>query len=116
MSLYNILYGRNPRTSTILNILKITPNDIPRFRDCWSDEKGEIIILTRTGGGNRDFYENVETCRANYPEDFEGELANHPTGPWNDDLRKIPGYISDNDADFDRTYAEFHFKIQQKED
>jgi len=72
-------------------------------------EDGKIVIYTRTGGGNRDYYENEETCRDYFPEYFDGE--NDPSGPWNDDLRAIPGYVRDQDDDFDSTYAHFYFDV-----
>ncbi len=33
------------------------------------------------GGRNRDYYDNEESCRANYPEFFDGK--DNQTGQWN---------------------------------
>lgn len=94
MSLYNILFGKNPDTKEILAALNLTEGYIERFRDCWIDEdNGEIVIYTRTGGGNR--------------EDFPNEvLTSHPL------------YRYDEDDDFDCTYALYHFSLPEppKED
>lgn len=107
MSLYNMLFGHNSNAANLLYILNLHPAQIPRFRDVYWD--GEFIVVhTRTGGGNREYYENEEMCRTNYPDYFTGDEP--PTGPWNDDLRAAPGYVRDEDAEFDATYANFYFK------
>jgi len=106
MSLYNMLFGTNPNTDFLLAALGIDKDKIPRFRDCFIDE-GRIVIHTRTGGGNRDYYESEESCRDNYPEYFGDDP---PTGPWNEDLRALPTFIMDEDDDFDSTYANFYFE------
>ena len=114
MSLYNNIFGLGNSASCLLIILGLDMNDIPRFRDCYYDTEKELIcIYTRTGGGNRDFYENEETCRDNYPEYFLGE-EEHPNGPWNDDLRKHELFQSDKDSSYDSTYANFYFKVPEK--
>jgi len=103
MSLYNMLHGFDPNALHLLKALGVEPEQIPRFRDCYWDGT-HIVIYTRTGGGNREEYEDEATCRAHYPEHFTG--ANPPKGPWNSDLRKIAGFVRDADAD-DCTYAKF---------
>ena len=111
MSLYNALFGKNPFSGVLLQMLGTTEAGIPRFRDCYTNEEGsEIIIHTRTGGGNRDYYEHADRCRANYREYFGGNDPD-PTGPWNSDLRKLPGFKYDEDGDFDSTYANFHYEV-----
>jgi hypothetical protein len=107
MSLFNMLFGQNPESSNLLALLGIDQERVPRFRDCyWNGES--IIIHTRTGGGTREYYESEEVCRDNYPQYFDDEKEK-PCGPWNSDLRKLPGYTHDSDDDFDSTYADFHF-------
>lgn len=96
MSLYNMLFGINDLTPFLLSVLGIKQEDIPRFRDCFLNE-GYIVIYTRTGGGNREFYD--------YPNDENQE------GPWNSTLRDNEYYISDNDDEFDCTYANFYFRF-----
>lgn len=110
MSLYNTLFGANPLTPVLLKILDLNPEDVPRLRDVNLSGDGKtIIVYTRTGGGNRDYYDSEQDCRDNYPEYFAGD--DPPTGPWNDDLRKHPLFIQDYDDDFDSTYAYFDFKV-----
>lgn len=108
MSLYNMLFGQNDNMHLLLKMLPLHPTQIPRFRDVyWNGEF--IVIHTRTGGGNREFYESEESCRANYPDYFKDPVE-APKGPWNDDLRKAPGYVRDEDEEFDCTYANFYFR------
>jgi hypothetical protein len=86
-----MLFGVNAFSSTLLQMLGTTPNKIPRYRDCFLSKDGtEIIIYTRTGGGNREAYE-VE----------------------NESLRLIPGFKRDEDDDFDCTYASFFFEVPE---
>lgn len=106
LDLYN-----NPKTEDVLKSIGLTEDMIPRFRGAGVDN-GKICVHTRTGGGNRDYYENEESCRINYPEYFEGDSK--PSGPWNDDLRKNKYYIRDEDDDSDCTYANFWFRIPSR--
>ena len=104
--LYNMLFGQHANADQLLALLGLTPNDIPRYRSCYWDGE-HIVIHTRTGGGNRDYYESEESCRDYYPEYFTESES--PSGPWNEDLRAVPGYIRDQDDDFDSTYADFFY-------
>lgn len=109
MSLYNALFGVNSNAPLLLVTLGFkSTGEIPRFRDCYLDGD-HIVIHTRTGGGNREYYESEESCRENYPEYFEGD--DKPSGPWNEDLRKNPNFVRDVDDDFDSTYADFYFRF-----
>ncbi len=111
MSLYNMVHGMNPAVFSILPALGKHPDEYPRFRDCFfgDDEKpateNKIIVYTRTGGGNRPFYDNAESWKAQNEGDDPGE------GPWNDDLRAMPGFLFDYDDDFDCTFNNFVFDI-----
>ena len=106
MSLYNMLFGVHGEAPIVLHMLGITEHHVPRFRSAYI-ENGRLVLYTRTGGGNRDFYESEECCRGNYPEYFDGE--DEPSGPWNCDLRNIQGFLYDQDDDFDSTYAYFYY-------
>lgn len=87
MSLYNMLFGKNPETKEILALLGLTELDVERFRECWIDDRTRrIVIMTRTGGGNREYYRNEK-------------------------LTSNPYYICDYDDDFDSTYAYYEFAI-----
>jgi len=91
MSFYNMLFGTNPFSNILLQMLGITRNDVGRFRDCYLNEDGtEIIVHTRTGGGNR--------------EDYVGS---------NEFLTEVEGYKFDEDDDFDSTYANFHYAVPE---
>lgn len=85
MSLYNMIFGRNPDSDKLLKLLDAEAGDFGRFRDVYVD--GEYIVVhTRCGGGNREDY---------FPEWVEDH-------PW---------YSHDEDCDFDYTYADIYFKI-----
>ena len=94
MTMYNMLFGKNPDTKDILAIIGLEEGYIERFRDCWIDID-EICVFTRTGGGNREDFPNVI-------------------------LTSNPYYLYDEDDDFDSTYATYHFRIprtkENKED
>lgn len=99
MTMYNILFGRNPMSRLLLAMLNLTESDTGRFRDCYltrvppEPDGGElhIAIYTRNGGGNRDDYQEV-TAR----------------------LQAHPQYVSDTDDDFDATYALYVFTVPEK--
>jgi hypothetical protein len=87
MSLYNLLFGRNPNTDIVLALIGLKECDVERFRDCGIDyENKQIWVFTRTGGGNRESYPN--------------EL-----------LTSNPYYLYDEDDDGDYTYAHYYFKF-----
>ncbi len=86
MSLYNVLFGHNDNAEFLLRVLNIHANQITRFRDIFWDGE-HIVIHTRTGGGNREEYA-VD----------------------NERLTRVPGYVRDEDAEFDPTYANFYYK------
>lgn len=129
--------SKHIKNEDLLGAIGLTDEMIPRSLG-WGIEDCKIIIHTRTGGGNRKWYDNLESCKANYPEYFKGgqnyedSLKRHqngesypfegggpiphptePSGPWNDDLRANQYYISDedDDDDFDGTCANFWFRI-----
>jgi len=118
MSLYNMINnminGVNQATIFFLPMLGKHPDKYPRFRDCFigvlkNDEKEvdqfgipeknnkidknkrQISVYTRVGGGNREEYTEAIS-----------------------ELRKMTGYITDYDDDFDSTYATFVFDIPKK--
>lgn len=113
MSLYNMLFGVNAGAPLLLATLGLNVGDVPRFRDCYI-EGDKIVIYTRTGGGNRDYYDSEQSCRDCYPEYFEG--ADTPSGPWNSDLQENEYYLYDEDDDFDCTYASFYFRFPEAYD
>jgi hypothetical protein len=87
-----MLFGQNPLADVLLAIIELDKATIPRYRNCYLNEKGTCIIVhTRTGGGNREAY-----------EDENERLAAHPL------------YLDDSDDSFDCTYADFRFRIPDK--
>ena len=96
MSLYNMLFGVNPAAPVLLTVLGIELNNIPRFRDCFVNGN-EIVVHTRTGGGNRDYYDKPN--------------EENKDGPWNSSLTSHPNYLRNEDNDFDCTYANFYFSF-----
>lgn len=111
MSLYNMVHGTNPLAGVLMRMLDTTPDKVPRFRDCYFDGE-HIVVYTRTGGGNREYYESLESCKENYPEYFG--TADEPSGPWNEDLRALSGFVRDEDDDYDCTYASFYFTVPEQ--
>lgn len=90
--MYNMIFGFNPLAATLLHLLEANAREIDRFRDCFLNEEGtEVIIYTRTGGNNRRDYEDS-----------------------NAKLRKLKGFIVDEDDGFDDTYALFRYSIPEK--
>jgi hypothetical protein len=108
MSLYNAICGVNLFAFPLLEILWTDMQSVPRFRDCYVDEDGHIVILTKTGGERRASYENPEAWQANADN---LTLWDKPAceGPWNEDLRKIPGFIEDKDDGYDSNFAYFYY-------
>ena len=89
MSLYNMVFGMNPDSNKLLEVLGKTQADFGRFRNVYMED-GYIVVHTRNGGGNREDYEDV----------FD-EMSTHP---W---------YSHDADDDFDCTYANIYFKVPE---
>lgn len=90
MSMYNMLHGTNPLASIYMAMLRLSTDQVGRFRDCYL-QGDEIVVYTRNGGGNREDYEDV----------FEA-LSQHEN------------YLHDEDDDFDSTYAYIHFSIPEQ--
>jgi len=86
MNLYNSLFGRNPASGLLLQLLGTTEEQVPRFRDVFVTDQF-IVIHTRTGGGNRAAYEAQNAY-----------------------LRTLPGFDMDVDDVCDCTYADFYYK------
>lgn len=90
MSMYNMLFGQNPNADQLLLLLGKDRESFGRFRDVFVDND-MIVVHTRNGGGNREYYEDV----------FE-EMSVHP---W---------YSHDEDDGFDSTYANIYFRIPEE--
>ena len=87
MSFYHMIFGINPLSKILLDIMDIEIEAIERFRDCGYDKCNQIIwIYTRTGGNNRESYPNKVLTENKY-------------------------YKRDYDDKFDNTYATYEFDI-----
>ena len=90
MSLYNLLFGRNPQSALLLAVVGMRESDIERFRDVSCSADGsEIYVYTRTGGGNR--------------EAFPQEIMRHKDG-WRHSV----------DDDYDSTYCTDTFAVPEQ--
>lgn len=87
MSLYNLIFDSNMDEYDLLKFIGCNISIFGRYRDTYIDNN-YIVVLTRTGGGNREDYQYV----------FD-TISDHP---W---------YSHDSDCSFDCTYAEIYFKI-----
>jgi hypothetical protein len=95
--MFNMVAGVSPELKFVLGFLGFTTetrenfNKIPRFRDAYviPGEPHRLVIMTRTGGGNR----------ADYAEENE----------W---MKTIPGYVEDYDDDFDSTFAHWVYDVK----
>lgn len=108
MSLYNIVHGKTGLDEIIMALLdEAHPQPIGtyvRYRDGFVEERDGDVILrlhTRSGGGNRECY-----CDDTSQGHDRGCIA---TG--NDWMEAHPWYLSDEDDDFDSTYADYYFKM-----
>jgi len=102
VSLYDLVLGDGGQRARGMVLLTFLGNPtVGRFRDAWV-EKGDggepvIVVYTRNGGGNRE-------CMCD----------DHPEGGCLleviEDLQRNPLYLSDEDDEFDCTYASFRFR------
>ena len=89
MSMYHMMCKANPAAGRLLGIINLDHATIPRLRDVWTNaDMSEVVVLTRTGGGNRAGY-----------NDENAALTLHPL------------YLRDQDEEWDSTYATFVFTL-----
>ncbi len=97
MSMYNMVNGCSPAVFLILPMLGKHPEEYPRFRDCFlsneerPDLDDHIHIYTRTGGGNREEYDEE-----------------------NEAMTNMDDFVEDFDDSFDTTYASWVFKVPEQ--
>ena len=77
----------NPDSDQLLHLLNKTKDEFGRFRNVYVQDN-YIVVHTRCGGGNREYY-----------EDMFDDISNHP---W---------YSHNQDDDFDCTYADIFFEV-----
>jgi hypothetical protein len=107
MSMYGIISGGGdkPTAELVLEAINsVAPISIPRYRDAYiekNDDAIELVIFTRTGGGNRECY--CEEAGCNHESCcYHGD---------NDKMAQHPLYLRDDDDNFDSTYAKFYFNV-----
>lgn len=105
MSMYGLVFGRNPIAPIILEALALPESAVGRFRDAFVSN-GEFAIYTRNGGGNREHFSDDGT--------EEGEDCFCTGCIITYHLPKHPNYLRDKDDDFDSTYATVYFSIPEK--
>ena len=110
MTMYNLIFGKNSLSQLLLSTLNLTENDVPRYRDCCIDGD-KILVYTRVGGGNRPYYDNVESLKSQFGSDIDDDECH---GPFSDDLRKHPDFLYDEDDEMDRTYCSFYFSFPEE--
>lgn len=90
--MYNLVFGMNPYSDSVLECLGLKKEDFGRFRDVFV-ANGKIAVYTRCGGGNRPDYQHV----------FE-KMAAHPN------------FLHAKDDSFDETYCTFYFSFPEGEE
>ena len=104
MSLYNLMFGESPNADALLALIGLTPGDVGRYRDCYLTKDGRIAVYTRNGGGNRECWGSDE------------DPCNCPGCVIEERLPKHPLYLSDEDDEFDCTYATIYFRLPESAD
>lgn len=90
MSMYNMLFGKNPYSKVLLTMLGLKEDQCGRFRDCFLHDN-KIMVYTRNGGGNREEYQEVI-----------------------DELAKHKNFIRDYDDPVDCTYCYIEFSVPEE--
>lgn len=90
-----MLFGVNKEFPILLKMAGLKLGEIPRFRDCYLKD-GLIVVYTRTGGGNRECYSDNDDHSNCLHTGNENMISKH-------------NYLTDQDDEFDSTYAYFEF-------
>jgi len=117
MSMYNMIFGENSDSETLLKFLGLERDDFYRYRDCYLDEQGRIAVYTRAGGGNRECYcwpDELENSKEELYIDEDGfeHLSDCKVVKF-EALRKHPLYLFDRDDNYDTTYATYYFQVPE---
>jgi hypothetical protein len=78
------------RQMHLLKMLGVEKEEIGRYRDCYIIEGEHIVVLPRTGGGNREYHEDDNSM-----------------------LQNLESYSHDKDCEFDSTYVVFYFNVRR---
>lgn len=123
MSLYGLLFGKNPNSDRLMEMLELdTTYPIGRYRDIYLNKKGtEIILYTRNGGGNRKCWKEYFTSESNDGNDGndgsdsdESYKCNCTGCVMTEQIPTHPNYIKDLDDENDCTYAYVYYSVPEK--
>lgn len=105
MSMYSMIFGESEVADSLLGLLGLAKSDFYRYRDCYLADgpngRKRIAVYTRGGGGNRECF-----C-----ENGDAEHSDDCVVPKQESNRSHPLYDSDEDDEFDCTYATFYFRV-----
>jgi hypothetical protein len=104
--MYNLIFGSNPLGPTLLAMLKL--DGVGRYRDAFVSD-GMIAVYTRNGGGNRECWSVYDD--SNY---VEGEGCGCVGCFMEYQVMKHPNYLSDQDDEFDSTYATIYYSFPEE--
>lgn len=120
MGLYNMIFGKNPNSDSLLALLGFTQDSFYRFRDCYLSEYSEqtcIAVYTRAGGGNSechcDLYEKTETSVFKNDKSGSEHFADCVILV-NETMEDHPLFICREDDDFDHTYCTYYFRVPEE--
>ena len=106
MSMYQMVFGRNPGADDVLSAVGLKAEDVQRFRDAWIERTEEggyrAAIYTRMGGGHRECF-----C-----EEY-GDDAPCMACRLNAVLNSHPLFSHREDDDFDSTYSTLYFHLPE---
>jgi len=109
-----MIAGVNPVTFYVLPVLGKHAEWYPRFRDAFIGDPerdgtdGKLIVYTRTGGRNREWYDSRENYKSESGEEPRADSV------FKEDIRALPVFLFDYDDDFDCTFANFVFDIPEQ--
>lgn len=98
MSLYNMFNGYEASLPVVMAALGVRPRQLPRFQDAYvtyrdpTHEEAVLVVMTRTGGPNAEHYQAEHTA-----------------------MRKLVGYLDENDDEFDCTFRLFRYTVADQE-
>lgn len=102
--LYGLMFGENVYAEKILSTLHLERLDLGRYRDVWVIN-GEIAILTRNGGENR----NCAVSPIKGKQDCGFGLCFSCIITYR--IKSHPNYLRDRDEAIDQTYATIFFSL-----
>ena len=92
MNAYTRVMKSNPFAPIAMVLAGKFPCEVPRMRDCWiTDDGAHIVVLTRTGGGNRKAYAKENAA-----------------------MREGDRFVRDFDDLADGTFAHFVYRVPEE--